>query len=69
MDYFEADGGDRGINNPFIAYKNMESMTRIDPQTQKRLEELYGRSFRTVNELLAFDITQKLGRVYGFSEE
>ena len=64
--YFDADDA-RG-KSPYIIYKNMETMTALCPQAQKRFRKLYGREFHTINEVLAFDITQKLGAVYDFSE-
>ena len=69
MAFFEAGDDDRTANNPFVVYKNMKTMTELSPRAQERFERLYGRKFRTIDELLAFDLTRKLGRFYGFSEE
>ena len=47
----------------------MKTMTGLSPRAQERFEKLYGRKFSSIDELLAFDLTQKLGPFYGFSEE
>ena len=60
---------DRGEGTPYIVYQNTRTMTELTPDAQKRFEHLYGRRFATVNELLAYDVTQKLGSAYGFAED
>ena len=69
MAFFEAGDDDRTANNPFIVYENMKTMTQLSPRAQECFEKMYGRKFRSIDELLAFDLTQKLGPFYGFSEE
>ena len=69
MAFFEVGDNERGTGYPFIVYKNMRTMTQLSPRAQERFEEMYGRKFRTIDELLACDLTQKLGPYYGFSEE
>ena len=69
MSYFEADRDYRGVNNPFIVFRNMASMTKLGPQAQERFRQLYGKQFDTITGLLAHDIFRKLGGTYGFSEE
>lgn len=69
MAFFEAGDDDRTTKNPFIVYKNMGTMTEMSSRAQERFEKMYGRKFRAIDELLAFDLTQKLGSFYGFSEE
>ena len=69
LSYFEVDNQERGKNSLFLAYRSVECLTGLDAGAGERLEELYGRRFSTASELLAFDITQKLGESYGFSEE
>ena len=68
MTYFDADDSARG-KNPYIIYKNMEAMTGLTPGARKRFAQLCGRDFQSFNELMAFNITQKLGATYGFSED
>ena len=69
MAFFDADDDDRTASNPFVVYKNMKTMTGLSPRAQERFEKIYGRKFSSIDELLAFDLTQKLGPFYGFSEE
>ncbi len=69
MAFFEADDDDRGTNTPFIVYKNMRTMTELSPRAQECFHKIYGRNFSSIDELLAFDLTQKLGPFYDFSEE
>ena len=68
ISYFDADDEMRG-KSPYISYRNMKAMTELGPREQERLRQLYGKEFRTVNELLSYSIFQKLGEVYGFSED
>ena len=68
LSYFELEDEKRGKDTPFLAYKNIHVMTDLGDQARGRFEQLYGREFRTVDELLAYDITKKLGSLYGFSE-
>ena len=69
MAFFEVGDNERVTGYPFIVYKNMQTMTRLSPRAQERFEEMYGRKFRTIDELLACDLTRKLGPYYDFSEE
>ncbi len=68
LSYFELEDEKRGEETPFLAYKNIHVMTDFGDQAKERFEKLYGREFKTVDELIAYDITKKLGEVYGFSE-
>ena len=64
---FEPDDEDRCGHNPYIIYRNTESLTKLGDAEQKRFEKLYGRSFQSLDEVLAYDITNKLGKDYGFT--
>lgn len=68
LSYFEVNDEQRGENTPFLAYKNIHVMTDLGPQAADRLEQLYGRRFKTIDELMAYDMSQKLGETYGFTE-
>ena len=61
--------GAGGCGEPFLAYKHINVMTDLGEQAKKRFEEIYGRKFDSTDELLAYDIAEKLGETYGFSEE
>ncbi len=69
LSYFEVDNKERGEDSIFLAYHSVESLTRLDAEMNDRLVKLYERRFSTMNELLAFDITNKLGKEYDFSEK
>lgn len=69
LSYFEVDNQERGKNSLFLAYRSVRSLTELDEPACDRFATLYGRCFSTTNELLAFDIANKLGRSYGFTEE
>ncbi len=66
--YFDPEDDVRG-KTPFIIYRNMDAMTQLKPQARECFRQLYGKEFDTFEEVLAFDITQKMGKTYGFSEE
>jgi len=68
MSYFEVNNQKRGANSLYLAYRNVDALTALGPQAQALFEKLYGRTFHSIDELLAYDITQKLGERYGFSE-
>ena len=69
ISYFEADDEARGVKTPYIIYQNTRAMTELGPQARERFLQIYGRSFDSLDEVLAFDIAQKLGAVYGCTEE
>ena len=69
ISFFEAGDDDRGKNTPFIVYKNMKTMTELGPQAQELFRKMYGRSFQTVDEVMACDLTLKFGKTYGFTED
>lgn len=69
MSYFEVDKKDRGKGNIYIAFRDVEALTGLSDDAKKRFYEIYQRNFRTTDELLAYDITAKLGKAYSFTEE
>lgn len=66
--YFEVSDRKDIKNEPFLAYKNICAITDLGDQAKKRFKQLYGREFGSIDELMAYDITNKLGETYGFSE-
>ena len=69
LSYFEVDKKKRGKDDiVYIAYKNVKPLIKIEEEEAARLKKLYGRSFTDVIELLAYTITEKLGKAYGFTE-
>ena len=69
LSYFEVDDKERGEDSLFLSYRSVESLTGLDKEAIDRFDALYGRRFSTTSELLAHDITEKMGRSYGFTEE
>lgn len=69
MAYYEVNNQNRGKDAVLIAYKDTNMLTRISAEAEKSLEKMYGRSFASTNELFAFEIYQKLGKIYKFKED
>ena len=67
--YFEVDKKKRGRKSVYIAYRNVRPLVRLQPGGRKRLQELYGVSFRDVTELLADRIAERLAPDYGITRE
>ena len=68
MSYYEVNQQTRGKNSLYLAYRNVEAATALSDAAEAHFDTLYGRTFHTIIEVLAYDITQKLGSTYGFSE-
>ena len=69
MSYFEVNKQERGKNTPYIAYYAVGTLTAFEKDETKHFEKLYGKRFNTVSELIAHDITLKLGKAYNFTED
>ena len=69
LSYFEVDHQERGKGSLYLAYHDIEVLTGLDEVAKVHFETLYRKHFDTVSELLAHDITKKLGAAYDFSEE
>ena len=69
LSYFEVDNQERGKNSFFLAYRSVEALTGLDKKVSDQFETLFGRCFSTTSEVIAFDITKKLGKYYGFTEK
>ena len=69
LSYFEVNDQQRGENSLYLAYRGVENLTALSKAAQARFKGLYERDFDTISHLLAWDITQKLGKTYGFTEE
>lgn len=67
MAYFEVDKIKRGKGRTiYLAYHDVETLTALGDEAKARFREIYKKDFTTTDELLAFDITAKLGDAYGF---
>ena len=69
LSYFEVGGKERGKGSLYIAYNDLNMITQLGDEAKARFTELYGRDFNTTEELFAFGVTEKLGKVYDFTEE
>ena len=69
LSYFEVDNQKRGRGSLYLAYHAVESITALDKHEKEHFETLFNRSFETTCDILAFDITRKLGKEYGFTQE
>ena len=69
LSYYEVAGKKRGKGSLFLAYHDVDSITKLGDLAQKQFYKLYGRCFDTTEELFAFGIADKLGASYDFSEE
>ncbi len=68
LSYFEVDGEKRGAGSLFLAYHDMDALIWLSDDAREHFEKVYGRTFTTTEELLAFGITEKLGAEYDFDE-
>ena len=69
MSYFEIDKKKRGPGTIYLAFHDVGALTALSHDAQARFKTLYEKEFTTTDELLAFDITSKLGEFYGFNEK
>ena len=69
ISYYEVAGRKRGKGSLFLAYHDVETITKLGAEAQEQFLKLYGHRFETTEELFAFVITEKLGAAYDFTEE
>ena len=69
LSYFEVTGRARGKGSLFLAYRDLDGLTKLGEAAKARFGELYGRSFDTTEELFAHGIAEKLGGTYRFTED
>ena len=67
--YFEVEG-DKRESRPFVAYHDLDAFISIDDKAKEKLSKIYpGRSFNTTNDVFAYVLNEKMGDVYGFTED
>lgn len=67
--YFEVEGNKRE-SRPFMAYHDLDAFISIDDKAKEELSKIYsGKSFNTTNDVFAYVLNEKLGNVYGFTED
>ncbi|MBQ9545560.1 MAG: hypothetical protein IJV00_10590 [Clostridia bacterium] len=69
LSYYEVAGKKRGKGSLFLAYRDVEAITKLSDPAKTHFENLYGRAFGTTEEVLAHGIKLRLGEVYDFTEE
>ena len=67
--YFEVDSKKRGKGSLYMAYHDVDRFVAVGEKDGAALSRLYGRSFSTVEELLAYAVTQQLGAAYDISAD
>ena len=67
--YFELDRRKRGPGSMFLAYRDLDCLSDLGDEAAAHLEELFGRKFSCVEELLAYGIEKRLGAAYSVTEE
>ena len=69
ISYYEVDQKERENVLLYIAYHDTDQFAVIEEKNNDRLEEIYGRRFSSVCDLLAHGIFLHLGADYGVTEE
>ena len=69
LSYFEVAGKDRNETGIYLAYHNMETITTLSGEAAAYLGNLFHRPFKTTEELFAWGVTQRLGKMYNFEED
>lgn len=69
LSYFEVDNQKRGEGILYLAYHNVEALIDLGDAAKEHFKALYGKHFDSTSELLAHDITRKLGNAYNFEED
>lgn len=67
--YFEVEG-DKRESRPFVAYHDLDGFISIDDKAKDELSKIYPEgNFNTTNDVFAYILNEKMGKVYGFSED
>lgn len=67
--YFEVEGAKRE-DRPFVAYHALNNFVALSEKIQEALAKNFaGRKFATTDEVFACVLAEKLGGIYGFTEE
>ena len=70
--YFEVTGDDRS-KRPFVAYNGIESFTKINKTSQRKIGRIYGlgteKIIDSTDKLFAYSLHRTLGETYYFSEQ
>ena len=69
LSYYEVTGNKRGENSLYLAYCNVDTITKLGAAAKEQFRKIYGRAFDNTEELFAFGIAEKLSKTYEFTEE
>ena len=69
MSYFEVNRKSRGKGSLYIAYHDVDVITKLGEEAGNQFRQLYNRDFESITEVIAYDITEKLGKRYALTEE
>ncbi|MBO6055121.1 MAG: hypothetical protein J6P31_06325 [Oscillospiraceae bacterium] len=69
LSYFEVENQERGEGSLFLSYQSVGTLTDLSEAAAGHFLKLFGRAFASSTDLMAWDIQNKLGAVYGTSEE
>ena len=69
MSYFEVTRQSRGNGSLYIAYHDLDALIQLGEAAKKQFKKLYKKDFGSISELIAYDISVKLGKKYDFTEE
>ena len=69
LSYYEVAGKKRGQGSLYLAYRDVDAITKLGDAAKEQFSKIHGRSFETTEELFAFGIAEKLGVSYDFTEE
>lgn len=69
ISYFEVDNKERGKGSIYISYHDMGVLTNLGDEAKEQFRKVYKKDFSSITEVLAFDIADKLGKKYAFTEK
>lgn len=67
--YFELDRRKRGPGSMFLAYHDTNCLSDLGEKATELFQQMFGRQFHSVEELLAFGIEKRLGAAYHVTGE
>ena len=70
ISYYEVAGEKRGKGpqKPYLSYRALDMLIDLTKEEQASFEKYFHKTFYTIEELLAWGISEKLGKDYGFTE-
>ncbi|MGI6581523.1 MAG: hypothetical protein ACOX1M_04245 [Erysipelotrichaceae bacterium] len=69
LSYFEVTGNKRGKGSLYFAYRDVDTIIKFNDKAKEKFNQLYGKSFGSIEQLMAYDITKKLSETYDFDED